>query len=93
LVSLHPEREDVRRAADDLYAQLQEQGIEVLYDDREESAGVKFNDADLLGLPVRLVVSQRNLRQDGVEVKGRREEQGRLVGMGDVGEAVRGVLN
>ena len=92
LVSLKPEDAQVRQAADELYERLQGQGLEVLYDDREESAGVKFNDADLLGLPVRLVVSPRTLKEGSVEVKGRREERGRLVGMGDVGEAVRGML-
>ena len=93
LVSLNPERDQVRQTADELYARLQGEGLEVLYDDREESAGVKFNDADLLGLPVRLVVSPRNLREDAVEVKGRREEKGRLVEMGKVSETVRGMLD
>jgi prolyl-tRNA synthetase len=55
--------------ADKLYADLQAAGIEVLYDDRDESPGVKFNDADLIGLPVRLTVSERALAQGGVEMK------------------------
>ena len=92
LVSLNPEREDVRQAADALYDGLQKDGLEVLYDDRQESAGVKFNDADLLGLPVRLVVSPRTLRESAVEVKGRREERGKTVRLGEVAEAVRGLL-
>jgi prolyl-tRNA synthetase len=44
-------------------------GIEVLYDDRDESPGVKFNDADLIGLPLRITVSERALAQGGVEIK------------------------
>ncbi|MBI4312188.1 MAG: proline--tRNA ligase, partial [Chloroflexi bacterium] len=75
LVGLNLERDDVRQAADGLYDSLTRQSFEVLYDDRPETAGVKFNDADLLGLPVRLVVSPRNLREGAVEVKGRREER------------------
>ena len=55
--------------ADKLYADLQAAGVEVLYDDRDESPGVKFNDADLIGLPVRLTVSERALAQGGVEMK------------------------
>jgi prolyl-tRNA synthetase len=47
-------------------AELQEKGYEVLYDDRDESAGVKFNDADLIGIPVRLTVSTRALAAGGV---------------------------
>ena len=52
-----------------LYADLQAVGIEVLYDDRDESPGVKFNDADLIGLPIRVTVSERALAQGGVEMK------------------------
>ena len=92
LVSLNPENPQVHQAAEELYGQLQEEGIEVLYDDREESAGVKFADADLLGLPVRLVVSPRTLRESGVEMKGRPEEKGRLVTAADLGDAVRAIL-
>jgi len=54
-----------------LYTTLIKAGIEVLYDDREESAGVKFNDADLLGLPIRVVVSKRSLENCIVELKSR----------------------
>ena len=59
--------------ADKLYADLQAAGIEVLYDDRDESPGVKFNDADLIGCPVRITVSERAMNQGGVEMKLRRE--------------------
>ena len=55
--------------AEKLYADLQAGGIEVLFDDRDESTGVKFNDADLIGLPVRITVSERALAQGGVEMK------------------------
>ena len=75
LTALNVEKEDVARAADELYQAMTEQGIETLYDDRPESAGVKLNDADLLGLPVRVVVSPRNLRQGVVEVKLRAEPE------------------
>ncbi|MBI4201057.1 MAG: proline--tRNA ligase [Chloroflexi bacterium] len=92
LLSLNPETAQVYQAADGLYARLNGDGLEVLYDDREESAGVKFNDADLLGLPVRLVISPRTLRENAEEVKGRREERGRLVGMEEVGRVVTGML-
>lgn len=57
-----------------LYAQLQQAGFEVLFDDRDERPGVKFNDADLIGLPLRLTVSQRSLAAGGVELKERRSE-------------------
>jgi prolyl-tRNA synthetase len=65
--------EDTGQIAERLYADLQAAGIEVLYDDRQESPGVKFNDADLIGLPIRLMVSERALKAGGVEFK-RREQ-------------------
>ena len=74
LVALNLADSKVAQAAEELYRRLWEDGVETLYDDRtEESAGVKFNDADLLGLPVRLVVSPRSLSKDSVEIKPRRD--------------------
>ena len=60
-----------RQAADELAEELEAHGISVLYDDRDESAGVKFNDADLIGLPLRLLVSDRLLAEGMVELKPR----------------------
>ncbi len=64
----------VEETADKLYAGLQAAGFEVLYDDRDESPGVKFNDADLIGCPMRITVSERALAQGGVEIKLRRDQ-------------------
>ncbi|MSQ33354.1 MAG: proline--tRNA ligase [Dehalococcoidia bacterium] len=79
LVGLNLEQEAIRREADALYDELDKAGVEVLYDDREESAGVKFNDADLIGLPVRLTVSPRNVKQGVVEYKVRTAAKADLV--------------
>ena len=85
LVGLNLADAEVARAAAELYERLWQEGIETLYDDRrEEAAGVKFNDADLMGLPVRLVVSPRNLRQGSVELKERRDKDATLVPVGEV---------
>ncbi len=65
--------------ADQLYADLLARKIEVLYDDREERAGVKFNDADLIGLPLRVTVSGRALEQGGVEFKRRDRAEKEIV--------------
>ena len=89
LVGLNLADPHVVQAADELYQRLWHEGIETLYDDRsEEAAGVKFNDADLLGLPVRLVVSPRTLRQESVEVKLRSEDQATQVPMAEAVERV-----
>lgn len=62
-----------------LYEDLQMAGLDVLFDDREETPGVKFNDADLIGLPIRLTVSERSLKEGGVELKLRHEADRRIV--------------
>ena len=90
LVGLNMSDPDVASAASALYQQLWDEGIEALFDDRtEESAGVKLNDADLLGLPVRLVVSPRNLRSGMVELKGRADSEATMVPADDVIQQVR----
>jgi prolyl-tRNA synthetase len=82
----------VREQADGLYDSLKAAGFEVLYDDREESPGVKFNDADLLGMPVRLTIGPRSLERGGVEVKARRSDEPRIVPVPEVATAVRETL-
>ena len=78
LVSLATRRTpEVTEAADRVYSELMEAGIEVLYDDRNERAGVKFNDADLLGIPVRLTIGARGLKNGVVELKLRRGRDSR----------------
>jgi prolyl-tRNA synthetase len=79
LVTLGPEGSESRAAAERLYASLQDAGIEVLYDDRDQSAGVKFNDADLLGMPVRLTVARRGMKQNAVEMKLRDQKERTMV--------------
>ena len=66
---------EAQTAAEKLYADLRAQGIEVLLDDRRENPGVKFNDADLIGIPVRVTVGDRGLKKGIVEFKLRREEE------------------
>jgi prolyl-tRNA synthetase len=56
-----------------LYDYLISKGIEVLWDDRDERAGVKFNDADLIGIPYRVVISKKTIANDEIEVKKRKE--------------------
>ena len=81
-------------AAGRLYDSLWEKGVETLYDDRlDQAAGVKLNDADLLGLPVRAVVSPRNLRDGAVEVKGRLDAQPTLVPADQAAERLQGLID
>lgn len=71
VVLLNPDQRAVVEAADELARELEENGWELLWDRRDESAGVKFTDADLIGLPWRVTISARSLKQGGVEVKAR----------------------
>ncbi len=67
-------------------------GLEVLYDDREESAGVKFADADLIGCPVRVTVSRRSLKAGGVELKARWAQERRVVAMESLVEEIQQMI-
>jgi prolyl-tRNA synthetase len=71
--------DDVIEAAEKLYGELQEAGIEVLFDDRNLNAGVKFKDADLMGIPWRIAVGARGLAEGAVEVKRRDQTERHLV--------------
>ena len=93
ILGLNMNKPEVSSAADDLYENLVDSGLEVLYDDRPESAGVKFNDADLLGIPIRVVVSSRNLHQENVEIKSRSSEIGNLVPITKAPLAIKTLLN
>lgn len=73
----------VRARADDVYALLRQYGLATLYDDRDETAGVKFADADLLGIPVRLTVSTRSWQAGGVEVRRRGAAESTIVSVED----------
>ena len=81
---------DEAKAADDLYAELQTIGLEVLLDDRPAGAGEKFTDAELLGVPLRLTVGKRSLESGSAEAQRRRgQEQLDPVALASPGEAVR----
>ncbi len=93
LTALNVRNAAVADEAGALYDEMRATGLEVLYDDREESAGVKFNDADLLGLPVRVVVSPRNLKNGEVEVKPRSGGEAEMVSRGEAVSSVRELLD
>ncbi len=78
LLVLNSKDGQAEAAAEDLYQALIEAGLEPLYDDRDERAGVKFNDADLIGLPLRVTVSARALKKGGLEFK-RRDQDARWI--------------
>lgn len=70
--------------AEKIYENLTKNNLEVLYDDREVSAGEKFADADLIGLPYRLVISEKSLKAGGVELKRRAEKESKIINAKDI---------
>ena len=70
---------NVKETSDKLSVELETAGVEVLLDDRDERAGVKFNDADLLGIPWRIVIGDKNLAEGKIEIKRRSEKEGHLL--------------
>ena len=81
--------EEVKKNAEKVYGELLEAGVEVLFDDREASNGEKFADADLLGMPYRIVVSERSLQNGGVELKKRTDEKGEVLLLENVVDLVK----
>jgi prolyl-tRNA synthetase len=83
---------EVGEMADGLYESLVSAGIEVLYDDRRESLGARFKDADLIGIPLRLTLTPRSLQGGGVEIKGRSEAESYIVSTEEAAPVVRGEI-
>jgi prolyl-tRNA synthetase len=84
LCPLHLDTPAVASTAEDIYQKLEKKDIEVLFDDRDESPGVKFNDADLLGIPLRLTLSPRTLQKQSIEAKWRTEKETQLLSLEDL---------
>lgn len=82
----------IKKEAEKIYDSLQKEKVEVLYDDRDESAGVKLKDADLIGIPLRIVISERTLRGNSVEVKRRSKDEFELVKINNLLNSIKDEL-
>lgn len=92
LCCLRADDAEAKAFADELYASLQKEHIEVIYDDRNVRPGVMFSDADLLGVPIRLVVSPRNMKESVVELSSRDKSVQDKVALADVVPAVKELI-
>jgi prolyl-tRNA synthetase len=92
LVVLNSDKEAVVAAASEIYEDLRKAGVDVLFDDRPERPGVKFNDMDLIGFPVRVVIGQRGLDNGEAEVSLRRDGEKRMTAIADLVPAVQALL-
>lgn len=72
ILALNVENKKVKELAEDVYKRLKKTGYDILYDDRNESAGVKFKDADLIGIPIKVIIGEKNAKKDIVEIKDRK---------------------
>jgi prolyl-tRNA synthetase len=81
--------EAVRDAAEKLYTELTKQGVEVLMDDRDERPGVMFADLELVGIPHRVVIGERGLKEGMVEYKGRRDSEAQQVPLPEIAKFVQ----
>ncbi|NLO04264.1 MAG: proline--tRNA ligase [candidate division WS1 bacterium] len=88
ILLLSPDDEELRAVADNLYAELREAGIEVLYDERDASPGVKFAEADLIGAPVRAVVGRTTKKEGKVELRRRVDGEEQLVPLDEAVKAI-----
>jgi prolyl-tRNA synthetase len=79
--------------AEGLYRNLLEKGAEVLLDDRDERPGVKFKDADIIGIPLRLTVGEKNLKQGKVEIKLRKSGEVALVNLQEASERIMAMIS
>ena len=84
---------ETRAKAEEVYRSLQNANISVLFDDREERAGVKFNDADLIGCPLRVTVGEKGLKAGMLEMKARQEKDNRLLSLNEFIPQLQSALN
>ena len=87
-----PDGTQIADASEKLYADLTKLGIEVLFDDRPLSPGVKFNDADLIGLPLRITLGPRALEQGNLEFKWRHEKDAGALPLDGAADAIAGMV-
>lgn len=92
VVPVNSKNEEQMQAAQSIYQLLQQDGLEVILDDRDERAGVKFKDADLIGIPVRITIGPKALQENKVEVKKRWEKEVELIDIDMIGEKVLKII-
>ena len=93
VLPLNLKEESIRSTAESIYSSLLNRGIEVIIDDREESAGVKFKDADLIGIPIHVTIGPKNIREGVVEIKLRKGGVSRKVKVSEVQSEVESLLD
>jgi prolyl-tRNA synthetase len=92
ITPINVNEKEVMNAAENLYNAMLAEGIEVIFDDRDERAGVKFKDADLIGIPLRIIVGQKNIAQGKVELKIRKTGENTLYPLEEIMGQVKAIV-
>jgi prolyl-tRNA synthetase len=93
VIPVNANKEEQMQAAAAIYEELTAEGIEVILDDRDERAGVKFKDADLIGIPIKITIGPKSLQEKMAEVKKRWEDTTELVTLDQVVNIVKGIIS
>jgi len=93
IITLAGASDEITQAGEAIYSQLKEKGVDVLIDDRNARAGVKFKDADLLGIPVRVTIGKKSIAEGKVEVKLRSESENKLLALDGAADEVVNIVN
>jgi prolyl-tRNA synthetase len=93
LCPLRNDDENIKNIADKLYEEMNKEGFEVIYDDRVASAGVKFKDSELMGIPVRVVISPRSLENNEAEITIRETGEKFMISLSDLKDKLREIIN
>jgi prolyl-tRNA synthetase len=83
---------NIMDAAENLYNSIKALGIDVIFDDRDERAGVKFKDAELIGIPLRITIGQKNLSQGNVELKIRKTGENKLYSLQEIVQKIKQIV-
>ncbi|MFH1847544.1 MAG: proline--tRNA ligase [Candidatus Omnitrophota bacterium] len=92
VIPIRSDNKAVQTEAERIYKELLEQGIDVLIDDRDKSPGMKFKDADLIGFPLKIIIGQKNLENNKIEIKERSSKTALLIDLEAVLETIEGIL-
>lgn len=93
IVSLNITSKKVKDISEDIYSKLTKAGYEVLFDDRDVSAGVKFKDADLIGIPIQIIVGEKNAKKNMVEIKTRADRNVVETSVSEVEPSLKKIIN
>jgi prolyl-tRNA synthetase len=83
---------NIMDAAENLYHSMKALGIDVIFDDRDERAGVKFKDAELIGIPLRITIGQKNLSQGNVELKIRKTGENTIYSLQEIVQKIKQII-